>query len=266
MWEQLYLTWLYQWKAPKLWYGVHNLWGFSNRTGLLVDLKREMTCLNLSRWLRPYIRISISARTSEGSGSNNDACEGLSCFLGCCRISVQRYMLRVDEKISWGEVSVSLVCPHLVSLVELCGQIVMFSEMWGVFMNVVTNNLCVLMIEVCKNSSESHMVVFQGGFWCTNACGFIVVCIIVWECRWNWVAWGRIFVWCDVIYRKTRVVFDHPVIHFHTNKRYEERAVFYIWLARVFVLILCAFDICAGLVDHIILFLQKKSHCSYWGS
>ena len=55
-----------------------------------------MTCLILSQCSRPDIQISISARMSVGGRSNTDACEGLSPFVGCYRISVQWFMLRGD--------------------------------------------------------------------------------------------------------------------------------------------------------------------------
>ena len=77
------------------------------------------------------------------------------------------------------------------------------------------------MIKVCKNSSERHMADLMGGILCTSACGCIFACIIVWGFRWNWVIWGRIFGWFIVIYGKTRVISDHPVIRVRKNKRYE---------------------------------------------
>ena len=45
-------------------------------------------------------------------------------------------------------------------------------------MKDVTICVCVLMIGVCINCSESHMVVFIGRFFCTSAYGCIFVCII----------------------------------------------------------------------------------------
>ena len=46
-----------------------------------------MACLNLSQCLRPDSQMSILERISVGSISHNDACEGLSSFVGCCRIT-----------------------------------------------------------------------------------------------------------------------------------------------------------------------------------
>ena len=101
---------------------------------------------------------------SEGIRYNNDVCEGLSCFLGLCRIIVHQRMLRGDENISRGEVAGSPVCTHTVSLVELHGQIFMFSEMWGVFMNDVKKGLCMLILDVYKNISEINMKGFNDRF------------------------------------------------------------------------------------------------------
>ena len=78
-----------------------------------------MTCLNLLCRLRTDIIIS------RGNISNNDERLGLSIFVGCLRISVQRCMLGGDENISLCAGSGSSLCPHPVSLVESCGQIVM---------------------------------------------------------------------------------------------------------------------------------------------
>ena len=84
-------------------------------------------CLNVSQYLRPDIQISISARIYEVSRSNNDEYVGLSCFVGRFIISVRRCMLRGDNTISRGAIAGYPVCPNPVSLVELRGQIVMFS-------------------------------------------------------------------------------------------------------------------------------------------
>ena len=70
------------------------------------------------------------------------------------------------------------------------------------------------------------MLVFHGGFLCTSACRCMFLCIVVWGCRQNWVTWGRFFVRCVCIYGKTQVICDHLVIHVHTNKVFEESAVF----------------------------------------
>ena len=64
---------------------------------------------------------------SEGIISNNDAFEGLSNFVGRCRIIVRWCMLRGDKKISQGEFAGFLVFTYMVSLVESRGKIVMFS-------------------------------------------------------------------------------------------------------------------------------------------
>ena len=61
-------------------------------------------------------------------------------------------------------------------------------------MNVVTKYLCMLMIDVCKNSSERHMADLMGGILCTSACGCIFVCMIVWDCRRNLIICDGIFV------------------------------------------------------------------------
>ena len=166
---------------------------------------------------------------SEGSRSNNDAYKGLSSFVGCCRISVRRCMLRGDNNISQGSVAGSPVFPHPISLVELRSQIIMISEMWGILMNFVKKCLCMLIIYICKNSSERHMVGFLGEFLCTSSCGCIYICITVWDCRWNWVIWGRLLGWCVVIYRETRVICNHPVICVRKNKTYEYGKTRVIW-------------------------------------
>ena len=110
------------------------------RTGLLIDLNRKMTCLNLSRCLSPDSQISISAIIYKVSVSNNDACLGLSNFVGRCIIILWWCMLGGEEKVSRGAGAGSLVCTHPVSLVESRED----------FMNVVKKCLCVLMIDICK--------------------------------------------------------------------------------------------------------------------
>ena len=54
-------------------------------------------------------------------------------------------------------------------------------------MKDVTKYVCVMMIDVCINSSESHMAGFIGGFLCTSTYGCILVCIVVLDCRQNGV-------------------------------------------------------------------------------
>ena len=77
-------------EGAKLQYRVHRSWRIAKRMGLHMYLKHVMMCLNLSIYLWPGSQISISARISEGSRSNNDACEGLRCFVGRYRRSVQQ--------------------------------------------------------------------------------------------------------------------------------------------------------------------------------
>ena len=88
-------------------------------------MKRKMTCLNLLQCLSPDDQISIPTRISKSSIWNNDACMVLHRVLGNCRIIVQRCMSIGDENISQGVVANFPECFHLVSLVELRGQIVM---------------------------------------------------------------------------------------------------------------------------------------------
>ena len=64
----------------------------------------------------------------EGSRHNNDACVGLSCSVIPYRISVWWCILGGDKNILQGAGSGWFQCPHPVSLVEPCEQIVMFSE------------------------------------------------------------------------------------------------------------------------------------------
>ena len=100
----------------------------AKRTGLHMDLKCNMKCLNLSRCLSPDSQILISTRMSEVSRPNNDACEGLSFFVGWFRIIVRWCMLRGYEKSSRGAVLGYSGIPHPISLIESRGQILMFSE------------------------------------------------------------------------------------------------------------------------------------------
>ena len=109
------------------------LWVILKKTGLHTYLKRKMKCLNFLRYSRPDRQISISARISVSSRSNNDAYEVLIRFLGRCRISVQQCMLRVSENISRQAALYSSVFPHLVSSVESRGKIVMLSEIVRIF-------------------------------------------------------------------------------------------------------------------------------------
>ena len=134
-------------------------------TGLHIYLKRDMACLNLSRCLRPDSQISIAARIYEGGILNNDTCDCLSSFVGCCRRSVWRCMLRGADNIPRREVLGYSVLSHPVSLVEPHGQIVIFQKCCEKMFRV-------LMIYVRKDSSERHMVGFHGGFLCKNVCAY----------------------------------------------------------------------------------------------
>ena len=117
--------------------------------------------LKLSQHLRPDNQISIPARINVGNKSNNNACEGLSCF-GCqCSVLVQQCMLIDDAKNSRGYFLLSEHL-HTVFLVKSRG-IVMLSGIYGVFVNDVTKCFCVLMIDVCIICSESHMARSLGG-------------------------------------------------------------------------------------------------------
>ena len=72
--------------------------------------------------------------------------------------------------------------PHPLFLVNSCG-VVMFSEMYGVFVNHVKFFVCLLMIDVCIKFSEIHMAGFLGGILCTSAYGCIFVFIVVRDFR-----------------------------------------------------------------------------------
>ena len=79
-------------------------------------------------------------------------------------------------------------------------------------MKDVTKCVCMLMIDVCINVSESHMAGFLGGFLCTRTHGCIFICIVVWDCRHNGLTRGGIlglFVFC---YGNTHVICNHLVI------------------------------------------------------
>ena len=52
-------------------------------------------------------------------------------------------------------------------------------------MNVVTKFMCLMMIDLCKNGSERHIEVFNGGVLCIIAGWCIFVCLTVWDCRQN---------------------------------------------------------------------------------
>ena len=174
----------------------------------------------------PYSQISISSRISEGSISNIYVCRGLSKFVGLWIIIVRGCMLGGNKNISWDAGPGSQLIPHSISLVKSNGIFFMFSEIVRIFMNVVKNCLFVLMIDVCKISTERHMFGFYGGFLCTIARGCIFVCITVWDCRRNWVTRGWTFAKKIVIYGKTRVIFNHLIIHVCKNKIFEEHTVF----------------------------------------
>ena len=107
--------------------------------GLYIVLMCETTGLKLSRRSRPDTQISISVRMTVGNKSNNDACEGLSCFRCQCRVLVRGFVLRGDANNSRGS-NLLLERPHPVFLVNSRG-IVMFSEICGVFVNDVKSLL-----------------------------------------------------------------------------------------------------------------------------
>ena len=108
-----YLKMLYHMDASKLWYGVQYLTLIDQIMGLLIYLKRNMTCLNLLWYTRPDRHVSIAARMSRGSKSNNDACVGLTHFVLRCVISLQQCTVGWTEYISSG----CLQFPHLVVLI-----------------------------------------------------------------------------------------------------------------------------------------------------
>ena len=128
--------------------------------------------------------------------------------------------------------------PHPIFSVKSSG-VVLFSEMWQFFMKVVETFVCLLMIGVCINSSESHMAGFIGGFLCTSTYGCILVCIVVLDCRQNGVTWGGIFGLYVFCYGNMLVVFDHPFICVSTNKDIstERRSWFFIIWMFVFIII-----------------------------
>ena len=162
--------------------------------GLHIVLKRGTTCLNLSRCLRPDTQILISARMAVVNQSNNDTCEGLSHFEGRCIVIVRRCVLMGDAKNQQGCFLLS-ARPHPVFLVK-SRDVVMFSKMWGFFKKDVKKYVCVLIIDVCINCSESHIAGFIGRLLCTSTYGCIFTCLVLRYCRQNRVTWGRIF-WCN---------------------------------------------------------------------
>ena len=60
-------------------------------------------------------------------------------------------------------------------------------------MNDMKIFVCVLMIYVCINSGEIHIVGFFGGFLCMIPYGCIFLCIVAWDCRQNGVTRGGVF-------------------------------------------------------------------------
>ena len=99
----------------------------SEENGVIHSINAWDDGLKLSQHLRPDNQISIPARINVGNKSNNNACEGLSCF-GCqCSVLVQQCMLIDDAKNSRGYFLFSAL-PHPVLLVK-SHDIVMFSEM-----------------------------------------------------------------------------------------------------------------------------------------
>ena len=71
-------------------------------------------------------------------------------------------MLRGAENISRQEFSGYSLFPHAVYLVELCAQIVMYSEIVRIFYECCDKMVRVLMIDVGKDISEIHMEEFLG--------------------------------------------------------------------------------------------------------
>ena len=77
-------------------------------------------------------------------------------------------MSRVDNKFSLDAVAGSPVCPHLIPLVKLCGQIFTFSKNVRSFMNK--------MLACDDISSERNIVCFHGRFYLRVGAG---VCLYV---------------------------------------------------------------------------------------
>ena len=78
------------------------------------------------------------------------------------------------------------------------------------------------------------MTGFYVGTLCTSSCGCIIVCIFVWDYRFNLMICGGIFVWCVVIYVKTHLIYDHLFIHSRKNI-FKNTRYFCIWSIRVYV-------------------------------
>ena len=112
-----------------------------------------------------------------GNRSHKDASIGLSIFGWVCSVLVWRRVLSGHGKNSRGYFLWSTRL-HSVFLAKLHG-VVMFSEMYRVFVNDVKKCVCVLMLYLCRKYSESHMAVFLGGILCTSAKGCIFVFIVV---------------------------------------------------------------------------------------
>ena len=179
-------------------------------------LKRKAECLNLLQCSRLDIQISISVRMAVGNKWNNYACEGLSCYGGFCRVILRWCVLRVYANNSQGYFLL-LVRPYPIFLVNVCG-VVMFSEMWGFFMNNVTKCVCMLMIDICINCSGGHTAGSIGRIVCTSDYGCVFVCIVVWDCIHNRVTRGGLSRWCVFWYGNVQVIFDDPFICVRTNK------------------------------------------------
>ena len=96
-----------------------------------------MTGLKSSQCLRPDTQISISVRMNVGNKPNNDASVGLSFFIWRCIVLVWRCVISGEANNSRGYLLLS-ARPHPVFLVKSRG-IVMFSDIYGVFVNDVKN-------------------------------------------------------------------------------------------------------------------------------
>ena len=89
-------------------------------------------------------------------------------------------MLCGNEKNSRGNLLLS-TRPHPVFLANSHG-IVMFSKIYGIFVNDVKKCVCVLIIDLCIKCSKNNMASFLGGILCTSAYGCIFLCIVVKDC------------------------------------------------------------------------------------
>ena len=96
--------------------------------------------------------------------------------------------------------------------------------MWG-FYGCCDEWLCVLIKDVCKKMARKRCMMGVRRNFCMSACIYIFVCRFVWDCRHNLMIYGGIFVWCDIIYVKTQVVWIHWFILSRT-KQFDKRAVF----------------------------------------